>query len=217
MSIVPGAVSWFGGHGPRDPDLEPASRGPGSSVLGGLETPLPGPSVGGPVSVRWAGPTSGRSRRGPELGGPPERLEKEGPDRLVADELDVLLSGVAGQLGREPEEPGPDPVRLSPPPASLECGGPKEVEELIGHGRQLPEQGVAPQVVHGGTAGTELGEFLDPLLHDGAVVVEAPGGEGVQPGMFVSTWALWTMRSLEKSAPSGVSVLRHSRDRSRPP
>ena len=47
------------------------------------------------------------------------------------------------------------------------------------HGGETPQEGIASEVVDGGPAGRELGEFLDPLLDDGTAVVTAPRAQGV--------------------------------------
>jgi len=47
---------------------------------------------------------------------------------------------------------------------------------------ELPEQGVAGQVVHSGTAGVELGQCLDALFDDRPVVVVPPCRQGMEPG-----------------------------------
>ncbi len=104
--------------------------------------------------MKSQGPTRGVIGRGRRVGRCD--LEEQEPNGLAPAELDVLLSGVTGELGRDPEQPGPKAVRLSPAPASLERGGPEHVEELIGQGRHLPEQSVAVQVVHCRSAGSEL-------------------------------------------------------------
>ena len=53
------------------------------------------------------------------------------------------------------------------------------MQGLVSHDGETPQEGIAPEVVHGGLTGRELGELLDPLLHHGTVVVATPGGQSL--------------------------------------
>ena len=149
---------------------------------GRMETPVPGPMRLGPDHRRCERLCSSRGRWRPQSLGPTKGLEQEEPNGLAARELDILFSGLADQLGRKPEEPGPGPVGLSRAPASREHGW---CEGLARAERQGPPSAAAvrcPQIVDGRPPGSDLDEFFDALFHDGPVVVTAAGRERTEPG-----------------------------------
>ena len=104
-------------------------------------------------------------------------MKELGADGLGALQLDVRLAGVACELGGETKNPAPDPLGLSPAPAPGESGGADDVQELVGERTHGPQQAIAAQVVDGGLADAELGEFRDPVLDHRTPVVEAPRRE----------------------------------------
>src|SRR5690606_16892135 len=57
-------------------------------------------------------------------------------------------------------------------PAPGESGGADDVQELVGERTHGPQQAIAAQVVDGGLADAELGEFRDPVLDHRTPVVE---------------------------------------------
>jgi len=127
---------------------------------------------------RSAGGERRREALGPS-GQDAERPEQARPEGLVAQELEVVLAGVRRELAGQAEEPATEPLGLSASPVSGEAERAEHVQDLIGHGSEAPEQGIAVQVVDGGLADRELPELLDPLLDEGPTVVGPPGGQDV--------------------------------------
>ena len=125
------------------------------------------------------GESSGWGWRRESGGEASESEEDMGSGGIVTEQLDVELAAVAGELGGQAEEPKPEAVGLSCAPSAGEGGGPERMQELVGDGTCGPEEGVAVEVIDGGGPCSELAEFLDPLFDDRALVVAAPGGEGV--------------------------------------
>ena len=129
-----------------------------------------------------------RAARPPDSGGrrgrdvvvqSPEGREEAEADGFVAKQLEVALASMGGQLRGKPEQPEAEPLPLRRPPGARgEVLAPR-MQGLVAHDGEAPQEGIAPEVVDGGLAGRELGEFLDPLLDDGTAVVSALGGQGV--------------------------------------
>jgi hypothetical protein len=151
---------------------------------------MTGQNMERPYSCGLAGLAScGRTARAPSgrlgqwraISQSPECFQEEQSSRILAEQLDIVLPRVSGELGRHAKQPRPEPFGLSRPPATRQGCGSDEVQELVGQGVERPEQGIAFEVIDGGLAGGELAQLLDPLLDEGALVVEPPGADGVDP------------------------------------
>ena len=129
--------------------------------------------------VEGATPLIWKRRRRDAVVEGPQGGQQAASGRLAAKQLKVDLARMRRQLRGDPEEPEPEPLGLRRPPGTGEVVFAKRVQRLVGHDGEAPQQGVAVEIVHGRPAGRQLGQFLDPLLDHGALVVEAPGGQGV--------------------------------------
>ena len=109
----------------------------------------------------------------------PERSEEAAADGFAAKQLQVGLAPMGGKLCGKPEQPEAEPIRLGRPPGTREEVLAQHMQGLVSHDGETPQEGIAPEVVHGGLTGRELGELLDPLLHHGTVVVATPGGQSL--------------------------------------
>jgi len=121
----------------------------------------------------------GWNRRWKPLDDAAKRGQEDTASWVVLQELEIGLSRVAGELGREAEQPEPEALGLGAAPGTGKSGGAERMQDLVGKDTQAPEEGVAVEVIDGGASQTELAEFGDALFDDGSLVVASPGGEGM--------------------------------------
>lgn len=151
--------------------------------------------------VRREGDGSGRHRRRDGVFEGSQSGQNAAADRLFAEELEIVLSCVRRQLRGKPQQPEAKPLGLGPAPGAREEVFAQRVQCLVGYDGEAPQQGVAAGVVNRRPVGRELGQFLDPLLDHGALVVEAPGGQGVDAGDMSRSLRGCSRRSRRDSRP----------------
>lgn len=98
--------------------------------------------------------------------------------QLRGGQVEAPLVAVGGPAARDADELGAELFGLCPSPASRQPA-PEHVEELVGEPAQGPEQSIAVEVVHGGLAHRQLGQFLDALFEHTAGVVAPAGGQSM--------------------------------------
>ena len=108
----------------------------------------------------------------------PQSGQEEVPSRVVLQELEVGLMGIAGELGGQSGQPKPKALGLGPTPGTEEGGGAKRMKHLVGKDAEAPQEGVAVEAIGGGASQAELAQFAYALLDEGSLAIAAPCGEG---------------------------------------